>query len=922
MRPIKLTMSGFGPYAEKTVLDLDKLGESGLYLICGDTGAGKTTIFDAITFALYGEASGDVRGPDMFRSNYARAETPTYVELVFLCRGKTYTISRAPAYRRRKQRGDGTTEHAAEAELVYPDGRVITKTKEATKAIEELLGIDRVQFTQIAMIAQGEFQRLLTVDTKERVKIFRKLFNTENYQRLQDRLADEKKAVERKCDSLRQSIHQYMDGMDCPQESPLWPDVEAARAGQMPVVQVMELLERLLEENRRHMSEIAAASEALAKQSADLNQKIGAATARENAKSALKKAQDEYSAASPLLEAAKEAQDRAQLRHEKGKDIRKKIDLLSEKLPLYDTLTQLQAEIDQTAQDLRDTQQAHDDRASSVETLQEDLRRDKQEQDSLSNASAQLEKAGIELDKAADADRRLRALADAYGAVAQTQKEYEAAARHYTACQQEADGALGRWQELNKAFLAAQAGFLAQELRDGQPCPVCGATAHPHPAGLAPEAPDREDVESAERRANQLQAVARNASETAGKWNAQLDAKREAARQQAQELFPDLEWAALPEAIEKETARLQEEQERLTAARQKAQADVQRLEALKASIPQQEAQLEQQKELLAQSGRELGVLGERSAALLQKLSEQKSGLEYPSRQEAARALEQWEKELADMEAQLRQATDQYQELNRRSQNALSAIRTLTQQLEGMEEADLPQLQAQQDALTARQKELTKQSQALATQAKQNAGVLERLSDQSAALADTESRLIWLAALSNTANGALSGQQKLMLETFVQATYFDCVLAKANLRLMVMTGGQYELCRHVESTDLRSQIGLDLDVIDHYNGSKRSVRTLSGGESFKASLSLALGLSDEIQSGAKGGVQLDTMFVDEGFGSLDDDSLQQALQVLRGLSDGHRLVGIISHISELKEKIDRQIVVKKRRDSGSQATIVC
>ncbi|NLA88209.1 MAG: SMC family ATPase [Clostridiales bacterium] len=235
MRPITLTMSAFGPYAEKTVLELYKLGTQGIYLITGDTGAGKTTIFDAITFALYGEASGENREASMLRSKYATPETPTFVELVFEYAGKRYTIKRNPEYERPVKRGEGTTTQKADAELTMPDGQVITKAKDVTNTVKEIIGIDRSQFTQIAMIAQGDFLKLLLAPTEERKKIFRQIFRTELYQVLQDKLKEESAALSRQREALCSRIRQYIDDIVCKDDDVLSIELEKAKSRNLPI---------------------------------------------------------------------------------------------------------------------------------------------------------------------------------------------------------------------------------------------------------------------------------------------------------------------------------------------------------------------------------------------------------------------------------------------------------------------------------------------------------------------------------------------------------------------------------------------------------------------------------------------------------------------------------------------------------------
>ena len=292
MRPIKLTVSAFGPYAGKTILEMDKLGENGLYLITGDTGAGKTTIFDAITYALYGEASGENREPSMFRSKYAEATTPTEVELVFSYAGKTYTVTRNPEYERPKSRGEGFTTQKAEAQLIYPDGRVVAKQRDVDNAIRDIMGINRSQFLQIAMIAQGDFLKLLLAPTEERKKIFRQIFKTQLYQDLQDRLKKESGQLNDKCDAARNSIKQYIDGITCDENDVLSIEVEKAKNGLLPAKDVMDLIDRLLTQDHDKKMAIQKSISDADKALEVVNANLGKIEAKEHAQAALKEAED------------------------------------------------------------------------------------------------------------------------------------------------------------------------------------------------------------------------------------------------------------------------------------------------------------------------------------------------------------------------------------------------------------------------------------------------------------------------------------------------------------------------------------------------------------------------------------------------------------------------------------------------------
>ena len=289
MRPLKLTVAGFGPYAGVQTLDFEALGTGGLYLITGDTGAGKTTLFDAITFALFGEASGDSREPGMLRSKYARAEDPTYVELTFRYDDKTYTLRRNPEYERAKARGTGFTRQAADAQLTLPDGRVVTRLKDVDKAVRDIIGLTREQFSQVAMISQGDFRKLLQADTRERQKIFRDIFGTERFLKLQLRLKDAASEVRDRKDQTGISIEQYISGMVCDADTPLLPEVRKARTGEMPIADVMALFEKILLEDRNAQAGLDANLSKIEEQMEAVSAQLTQAQAYAAAKSSLEK---------------------------------------------------------------------------------------------------------------------------------------------------------------------------------------------------------------------------------------------------------------------------------------------------------------------------------------------------------------------------------------------------------------------------------------------------------------------------------------------------------------------------------------------------------------------------------------------------------------------------------------------------------
>ena len=916
MRPIKLTISAFGPYAGTQELALNKLGDRGLYLITGDTGAGKTTIFDAITFALYGEASGSLRDGSMLRSKYAEAATPTYVELTFLYQGKTYTVKRNPEYERPARRGGGTTVQKPEAELHLPDGKVITRYRDVTAAVTNILGVNKDQFCSIAMIAQGDFLKLLLAPTEERQKIFRQIFRTGAYQVLQERLKAESGELGRQCQTLRSNLEQHRALIRCPADSPLHP---LSRQPELPIADTLELLEQLIAGDIDAQSGLKKALvEAEAEQSA-LSARVNQAKLRAQLTARLELAKNKMKDGEAALAQAEEALAIQQSRSGERETLSDSIAALEHQLPNYAELSRLTDEHCSALNRLNSEKRRNAERSDSLETLRSDLKAQSEtlaglqtvpvEQAQNENALSASERAQKEL---AELSAQLEDHAKARRSLAQAQQDYRAASLS-------AAEALTEYQRLNRLFLDAQAGILAQSLKAGVPCPVCGSLEHPVPAMLSAHAPTEAQLKQAQKRSEQTQASAAEASAKAGRL-----AEREAV------LFHALETRCkelLNAAPENAPALLRDKQAEALSAhrcllekRRTLTAQAARKSKLEAFLPDLESRITTLTDEQASAAQSIASLEAKAEALAQSVEQTRASLPYPDKSAADRALLDLRQKRTAMDAALEQARDRRTEVISGIERLQGQMESWSSQLAEMPELDEAAEGAQLAQINAQLTQLRKQSTDLAVRLDANRNVRAQVQKNGKLLETTESRWRMVRTLSNTANGNLPGKEKLMLETFVQTTFFDRIIARANTRFLVMSGGQYELIRRSTPASGRSQTGLDLDVIDHYNATIRSVRTLSGGEAFKASLSLALGLSEQIQL-QSGGIQLDTMFVDEGFGSLDEESLRQAMQALSDLSSGNRLVGIISHVAELKERIDRQIVVTKDRTGGSSIVIL-
>ncbi|MGN0712800.1 MAG: AAA family ATPase [Anaerovoracaceae bacterium] len=954
MRPLKLTMSAFGPYAGRVQLDLESLGNGGLYLITGDTGAGKTTIFDAITFALFGEASGNNRESSMLRSKYADPDTPTEVELVFAYDGQVYTVKRSPEYMRKKTRGEGYTVQNPQAQLTYPDGRVVTKQGDVNRAVQDILHVNRDQFSQIVMIAQGDFLKLLLADTRQRIEIFREIFHTGFYEQIQNTLKNQTADLNREYGNVKQSIRQYIDGILCDRDDVLQLDVEKAKDGQMLTSDVLDLLAALLEKDRD-------AAAGLEVDLGTLEQEVEANTA------SLAKAEEKKK--------TREALDRAQAMEKEEKaalaDFAKKLEEEKAKLPEIEVWKKEIIEIEAQYQDYQMMDQLHGEIASLEKSLQADRQQKgaqeqaisalsdevdglKTELQSLASAGASREKLLHEKDALQAETDALRGLAADADELQLLESQLQDARTAFLQAQAKAEADDLQYQTLNRVFLSEQAGILADTLVEGAPCPVCGSTSHPQKAVKSNQAPTEKELNAAKKKADTSAKAAAGASEDASRLNGTVETKRESVSRAANSLLgnadegkeselasspstvsaaksaidsasvsaanPAIDPATVSAAAAEKIARLSARAAEVSAAILAEEKNLRRKQLLETQIPEKESELHEkeavQTSLASRISASSAALGEKQSQAVQAAAK----LRFHGRAEAEDAVKALRRRVESAQSALERAEADYSACEKNLLALQGQIAQLSGTVSEHDLDDLPVLTQRKLYLAARKKEITEQQKVLHSRMDTNRRASENISKKAQEISVLEEKMVWLNALSDTANGKISAKEKVMLETYVQMTYFDRIIDRANTRLMIMTGGQYELKRREEAASKASQSGLDLDVVDHYNGSLRSVKSLSGGESFMASLSLALGLSDEIQSSA-GGIKLDSMFVDEGFGSLDGESLQQAMQALASLGSGNRLVGIISHVTELKERIDKQIVVTKEKTGGSRVQIV-
>ncbi len=867
MKPLKLTMSAFGPFAEETVVDFETLGTSGVFLITGDTGAGKTTIFDAISFALYGEASGgrERRSAKNFRSDYASARTDTFVALEFEQHGVRYEAWRAPAYERaaRKKGGSSIVKTPAKGHLLNMDSGdyLAQRTDELTKKTEELLGLSRSQFAQTVMLAQGDFRSILTAKSDDRKEIFRRLFHTQLYDRFQEKLRERNRTYEERMENLASRLADAMQRVRladaaCADAEPEKPEVFLTRLTAYNA-QLAEDIARTETEKRMLQEK----SDAL----------LGQITAGK-----------EHNRSLALLAQKRQALAVLNTRAEEMRNMEQRLadgEKAERIAPIAANLTEKKETCRRTAETLA--------ALSAQIALQET---------ELQLAESRCEaakKASETLPEMRSREAQLAQAQPMYRALAEKQRVYAAAAKRLHTLKQAYEFAAEQYHRQFSQFLFGQAGLLAEQLVPGAPCPVCGSTAHPHPAAMAEDMPTEDAVRRLERQAEQERAVFSACAE---------------------------ECAALKSAAEQlaENPLLQEMDEKtLTAALNDLRKDMHRVETEAHSA--QQVMYKVSEMLAGLKGRAERLQAEQETAAVD--------VQHLERMLAAALAEQGFANMADYEharlgaaalTALRTETEQY----RVTWIALTAeVRSLEVHTADAEPVDIETLENVRQKYEAGRLAAEETLRMLHTTEEINreaaAQIGQCLQKQEKLRAD------WsvVSDLYKTVSGQQgSGKAKLRLEAYVQQYYFRRIVASANRRLKLLTDDLFVLKCREEAKNLTQQSGLDLEVLDRNTGQWRDVSTLSGGETFLASLALALGMSDVVQEGS-GGILLDAMFIDEGFGTLDAHSLQQALALLDKLADGKRMIGLISHVDALRHRIDRRIsVCKTFRGSTAEISV--
>jgi len=1013
MKPLKLIVSAFGPYAGKEELDFESFCKQGLYLIAGETGAGKTTIFDAISFALFGVASGESRKDyQMLRSHHADKNTKTFVELDFSSGKRTYKVKRTIG------------KNGKEAELILDNGERVSKDTRVTANIVEALGLTREQFAQIVMIAQGDFMRFLNSNTDDRVQTLRKIFETEKYKQFQDQLKSKSKDAKDNYDASIKEFTRYdvdphnfkeeftqieekikADKVKIKNIKDKLAEYEAQKitlATQLDrekdLVKIFNDLAKNNEELKSHnekKKDIDALAQKHTRGEVALRQVKPLADVKEKAVATHDKILKELADAKKQVEDSQKELLEAQDGYKKLPEIeeeQKEVDKLRRKLDQESANLKKLKELDETSSVIKSKQETLNESRIELIEIEQLLKN----LPSIDKDETEIDKLSKKHDQASERLEKLHACDVEHKEIQGKQKALTAAQAQFNALNTTYNKAVDEFKVLDEAFLRSQAGIIAASLQAGAPCPVCGSKDHPQPAQVADTNINAEQRKKLQASAEKAKAELEQKTAECSALNSEIETRKDRFIKDLKTLTNDVSWdssevelAELQVKVKQELKDMQEEikikQTALEESKKTLKTKTEKKAELESAITSLTAEIETLtarlikdfseygteqdfaretslqntliekaiKELLTKmeaSFEALSIEKNTSEASLAKLKNDKeaarkrlSTAENDSASAKTRQEERETKELAskqskiDSEQEYQNALQQHgfiseavykdalitedelrdnakkiEKFERDGEHLDREKKRLEEETAGKKKPNVEVLKDEVNKVQNELNSLGEQRDELLAKHTAMLTMLQELKKAAEDLEKAEKQYAAVKQLSDIANGRRD------FETYVQIAYFDGILKAANKRLRVMQKERYTLHRKEDSEDRRRSSGLDLEVLDTHTGRKRTSYSLSGGESFAASLSLALGLSDVVQQNA-GFINLESMFIDEGFGSLDSETLDDCIKVLTNLSDGKRAIGIISHVDRLKEHIPKQIHIKKTTAGSSIVT---
>lgn len=897
MKPVKLTMSAFGPYREETIIDFEKLGENGLFLVTGDTGAGKTTIFDAISFALFNDVSGSNRPISSLRSDFATTEE-TYVELIFEHKNKVYTVRRTPPYERQKSRGEGVTRNIADASLSYDD-KIITKISNVNEKIIEIIGINSKQFKQIAMLAQGEFINVLFAKSEDRTEIFRKIFETDIYNIITKNLYELAKNNRAELDSLKINFETNAENIVWKEKPVSIELIDFKKIVESDIEQILSSLSNEIEEQKNEYKEFEKEIEKIIKDSKKIESKI-LKTKEQNKK--VEEYQMLIATKNILKEQEKSIKEDEKVVKTNGK-------ILASVLPKEKILEKLDEEI------IKNNKQ--------IEELEKTIEKEKvieKENNENSKRIEEIKKIIKEYEKIQEDSKKIQELSAKINEIEKLNKEKENLVNKYEKSNEKYQEKVKEYLKQEAAFFKEQAGIIAEKLEQGKPCPVCGSVEHPAKAKKSKSVLTKEELEELKEEKEKLEKEDSKYKEQITIVNTKYDSIISEIPDSKKSNF-DL--SKYIEKIQKQKEQIDEEKSNV----------VEKFETIYYKVTESYVDIEDfdfdefKDEFNARIKEDADKMI-KNKTLLNNTKKIKESIDKEYQEKHNDFIETIKKlgfkNEADYEknllteneiAEIKNRIEKYRE---KQISNKAKLESLGKEISKKEIIDISKDEEFLAELVDKQKEQKKIQLKLKSNLDSNEKFDKALQKTAESLKMQMIKVAKIDELSKLASGTAVGKRKIAFEQYVQATYFDMIINEANKRLINMTDNRYMLLRKKTADKISEKMALDLDVLDNYNGKIRDVKSLSGGESFKAALALALGLSDIIQS-YSGGVVIDTLFIDEGFGTLDMESREQAINTLIQLAGDNKLIGIISHVTELKERLDKKIIVSKTQN-GSNLTI--
>ena len=921
MKPLYLVINSFGPYADKVEIDFEQFGSNGLYLVTGETGSGKTSIFDAITFALFGSASGQTRNNAAknslhLRSDFAKEQEDSFVELTFVCRGETYKIYRSTTKEVHKSRGDGMKIVTEKVELTLPNNRIISSEEGVKQEIQTLLGIDKNQFSQIVMLAQGEFLKLLNAETREREDIFRKIFETDNYKNFQNAILENAKALSGKKEDKKNSVNQYINQIICDESSEL-----SELKSRDNVVYLSENILKLLKEqndnDKNEADKINTEKNALQKIIDEKNVKFGEATETEESRKTLKETESKIPAAEEIVKNKENILVLAEKDKPKAKELIAKINGIEKELSKYDEYTDTEKTLKSIEINLTAAAESLEKEKKNFETKEKEYKENKEKLKNYDSVETDIEKNKTETEKNDNNIKNLKELKTLFDDLKNTRKKLAEAQEKQQMSEMIFIKKNVIYTNNYKTYLSEQAGIIAENLKEGEQCPVCGSTSHPNPAKKTVKNISKELVDSSLEEMNAAKTDLEEQTNNATQIKTQAEEKEKNLLNSAKKIFKEITVKILPDKINEELTVTEKRKQELSDRQKELLSKLTEKNAFADAIKVFEDNQDTFKKQIEERQLIIDKLTQDKTAKETSLTEIKKQLSFNDKTSAETEKNNCQKEHDEIVERIKKASNEKEAANNELAKLNGQILVLRAKINGKEKVDTEMLKREIEELQNKAESLSEKYEKISQRYFSNNQLFVNIQKSFAEFSKLQEEYEIIELLSDTANGKLSGKRKITFEQYIQTHYFDMIIEAANKRFRTISNNQFELCRK-EDVNKSGQKSLDLNVMDYYTGKERSVKTLSGGESFKAALALSLGLSDIVQNQA-GGIQLDTMFIDEGFGSLDDESLSQALNVLSDLSNENRLIGIISHVSELKNRIDRKIIVTKTKQ-GSKVRV--